>query len=185
MNVHADLSKALFYDLAFHWRRDLDRMQDDKGIRPAKTAAYMAFWIRKTKPISNAYALATIQAYKNKIIPFTEEITNINEKVATRLAFQIIAQCAEKGFLKIHDSQTNQDIPLVYNRKKYEEAVSGYCNQKLGLDGKSVLEVLIYDMRYRAFGPHNLVHIFDQFVFSLTHKLERGAPQPKSDSTTA
>jgi hypothetical protein len=37
----------------------------------------------------------------------------------------------------------------------------------LDLNGKTVMDKLIYDMRYRPFGPHHLVHIFDQFIFGL------------------
>jgi hypothetical protein len=171
MGIRADLSKNLFFDAALHWKEDMDRLykKDDKGIRPAKHVAFMAFWIRKIKPITGAYYHHTVMQYatQGKCIPPEEEIIDVNERVAIRLAFDQLAGFAENGELLFHDGETGQDRKLAYDKASFMQAVDRYCRQKHGVDGKCVLETLIYDMRYRSFGPHNLVHIFDQFVFRL------------------
>jgi hypothetical protein len=171
MNVHADLSPALFYDLALHLREDIRRQAvwDTKGIRPAKYAAYLAFWIRKIKPISLAFDAGLYVRY-NRSPPRMAEIVDINEKVAIRLAFDYISKFNEKNKLTVHKVESGHcgDCVIEYNKEKYKRIMNDFCYQKLANDGKCVLETLISDMRYRTFGPHHLVHLFDQFVFRLS-----------------
>lgn len=175
MDVRANLSKGLFYDAALHWKADMDRLRkaDDKGIRPAKHVAYLAFWIRKIKPITDAYKVEAVRNYKTqgRAVPAEEEITDINERVAIRLAFEHLAGFARNGELLFHDETQGEDRRITYNKQKFRDAVKRYSQQKLGVDGKCVLDTLIHDMRYRAFGPHHLVHIFDQFVFNLSKEM--------------
>lgn len=172
MEIRADLSKALFYDVALHWKGDVDRIRkvDVKGIRPAKHVAYLAFWIRKIKPVSNAYSAALHQEHRKagRPMPSSAEIVNINERVAIRLAFQQLGSFAQAGQLFIHHDAKGEDIRIDYDETRFVTALERYCHQKLALDGKCVLETLLSDMRYRTFGPHHLVHIFDQFVFNLS-----------------
>lgn len=167
MGVSARLSNALFYDLAFHLREDLDRQERlaENGIRPAKHAAYLAFWLRKVKPVSNAFYVSTTQEYEG-LPPVYEEIVDINEKLAIRLAFTYLESFNEMERLEIHVD--GRDRKIKYNKTIFQKEIKDFCHQKLGNDGKDVLETLITDMRYRTFGPHHLEHLFDQFVFRLS-----------------
>jgi hypothetical protein len=171
LNVRADLSKALFYDAALHWRGDLERISSDEpnGVRPAKQIAYLMFWIRKIKPISAAFRESDIRAARlaGRSVPAAKEIVDINERVAILLSFQFLADYARIGQIIIYDPITNTDKVHEYDELKFNVLVMKYLDQKLGSNGKSVLQTLIRDMRYNAFGPHNMVHIMDQFVFGL------------------
>lgn len=168
LNVRADISKALCYDVALHWLHDIERLRrdGDDTIRPAKHVAYMAFWFRKLKPLSNAYHLRDILQAGAHPAPPTREILNVNERVAIWIAFEQLSDFAEAGNLVLCGTP---DTVYPYDPEKFRKAVERYRNQKLGPQGKTVLEALLYDMRYKAFGPQHLVHIFDQFVFNLFH----------------
>lgn len=172
MNVHANYSRALFHDLFLRYMSDIDKQSehDDSDVRPAKRAAYLAFWIRKVKPISNAYYLDDIHQ-NGRNTPWTSEIVDINERLAIRLAFWFICAFNQMGKLKIHKNDDDKAIP--FDEKIFKKVMSEYCNQKLGIDGKSVLETLIHDMRYRSVGPHNLAYLFDQFVFRLSDEMDK------------
>lgn len=170
MGVNAKLSNALFYDLALHLQEDIKRQEpvaENNGTRPAKFAAYLAFWLRKVKPVSNAFYVSTAQKYGGRP-PVYEEIVDINEKLAIRLAFTYLRAFNEMGDLKIHVD--GRDRKIRYDKAIFRKEVRDFCHQKLGNDGKDVLETLITDMRYRTFGPHHLEHLFDQFVFRLYSK---------------
>lgn len=171
MGVHADLSNALFYDLALHLKEDVDRQAaiSTDGIRPAKFAAYLAFWMRKIKPISRAYYVDVCKKH-DWAPPPQEEINDINEKVAVRMAFNYLWAFHDLGHLTIHLG--DDDVPIKRDAEGFKTEVASFCHQKLGVDGECVLETLIYDMRYRTFGPHHLVHLFDQFVFRLYARCE-------------
>lgn len=171
MGIRADLSRQLFLDIAVNWFRDFDRIKLDetKGVRPARLIAYLMFWIRKVKPVSAAYREADIRAAlsSGRAVPSSKEIIDINERVAILLAFEFLADYAKGKSIIVYDASQGMDRPYVYDRARFDAAVDRYLNQRLGSDGKSALQTLIRDMRYKAFGPHNLVHLMDQFVFRL------------------
>lgn len=171
MRVRANLSKALFFDAALHWLGDSARLmaREPKGIRPAKHVAYLAFWIRKIKPISRAYPVAVWAAAANAgTLPDpTYEIVDINERLAIKYAFEVLADFSKNEKVTIHTSGEDDAHSLKYNEGLYKDFVTKYCEQKLGNSGKTVFETLVHNMRYRTFGPHHLVHIFDQVVFGL------------------
>ncbi|HYD32760.1 MAG TPA: hypothetical protein VEB64_18105 [Azospirillaceae bacterium] len=173
MNVRADLSKALFFDLADRWCHDIGKIsaRDTDGVRPSKHAAFLAFWMRKIKPISRAYRFSDILKSEatGKPIPYWSEVVTINEQVAIRLAFQWLAQFAKQGKLLVHDSDSGKESPVVYDEDRFKRRVAQFCGRKVSLDGRTVLEILVDDMRYRTFGPHHLAQLFDQFVFSLAY----------------
>lgn len=169
--VEAEISKAQLYDVAWRWKIDMNRISKSakSGVRPAKHSAYLAFWIRKLKPISRAYYLHDIKSAMtaNNSIDPTKEIIDINERAAIRMAFAYLAGFGKAGKIIIHDTSDDKFLALKYEDLKYRESVDAYLKKKLGLNGMTVSEKLIDDMRYRSFGPHHLVHIFDQFVFGL------------------
>jgi hypothetical protein len=169
--VEAEISKAQLYDIAWRWKIDMNRISRSakSGVRPAKHSAYLAFWIRKLKPISQAYFLRDIKsalAAKSSVDP-TREIIDINERAAIRMAFSYLGGFGKAGKIVIHNASDDKFLALKYEDSKYRQSVESYLNKKLGINGMTVSEKLIDDMRYRSFGPHHLVHIFDQFVFGL------------------
>lgn len=62
--VEAKISKARLYDIAWRWKTDMNRISRSakNGVRPAKHSAYLAFWIRKLKAISQAYFLRDMES---------------------------------------------------------------------------------------------------------------------------
>lgn len=179
MSVRANLSIKLFNDLVIHLGEDVQRQLrlDTKGLRPAKYAAYIAFWMRKIKPISDAYDAGEWCKLRGRP-PWYDEIEDINEIVAIKMAFEFLLKSNEKEMLKIHkdDGAESGDFPIPYNRDCFIRVMNDFCHQKLANDGKCVLDTIINDMRYRTFGPHHLAHWFDQFVFRLSTEVDKEAP---------
>lgn len=172
LHVNADLSKALFFDIAKHWGDDIKFIsdQDSDGIRPAKYAAYLAFWFRKLKPISFAYYYDDIQAARREGIPLDPilEIVDINERLAIKVSFECLSGFVKEDKAVVHEGWDEAARTVCYDKEKYRQQVINFCSRKLGVDGDTVSGVLIRDMRYRTFGAHHLVHLFDQFMFALS-----------------
>lgn len=149
---------------------------DRKGIRPAKHAAYIAFWMRKIKPISHAYDADIWNKHKG-CPPSVKEIEDINEIIAVNLAFEFLLRSNQNKLLKIHKGEGSDsgDYPIHYNNACFIRVMNEFCHQKLANDGKCVLDTIINDMRYRTFGPHHLAHWFDQFVFRLSTEADKDA----------
>ena len=179
--VKADLSKALFFDIARPWGNDIELIsdQDSDGIRPAKYVAYLAFWYRKIKPISFAYNFSDIEAARANGFPPAPalEIVDINERLAIKVAFELLSDYVKAGKAIVHDGSNEDGYVVHYDPEGYRAAVMNFCSRKLGVDGDTVSGVLIRDMRYRSFGAHHLVHLFDQFVFSLLGKTSPCRPE--------
>jgi hypothetical protein len=166
--IKAVVSKSLLNDVALRWKLDTARTEADH-IRPAEYAAHLAFWIKKLKPISQAYHLRDVEAARIEGIPVNPsmEIIDINEQAAIRLAFVHLAGCAKKDQVTIHDKASGEFCTLNYDDQMYKASVQKFLNQKLSLNGNSVGDKLIEDMRYRSFDTHHFVYMFDQFVFGL------------------
>ena len=169
--IKAEVSIALLYDVATYWKSDTRRIQafETNGMRPTEHAAYLAFWIRKLKPISQAFYLCDVDTSQTAGTPIdpTKEIIDINERAAIRLAFAHFAGCCKHGKIITHSPVTGEFLALKYEDSAFGSSVQKYLGQKLDMNGKTVMDKLIHDMRYRSFGPHHLVHIFDQFIFGL------------------
>jgi hypothetical protein len=166
--IKAVVSKSLLNDVALRWKIDTARIGAEH-IRPAEYAAHLAFWIKKLKPISQAYHLQDMEAARKAGIPVNPsmEIIDINEQAAIRLAFVHLAGCAKNGQVTIHNKALGDFCVLSYDDQMYKASVQKFLSQKLDLDGRSVSDKLIEDMRYRSFDAHHFVHMFDQFVFGL------------------
>lgn len=172
--IKAEVSIALLYDVARYWKHDTKRIQslESNGMRPTEYAAYLAFWIRKLKPISQAFYLQDVNAalVTGTSIDPNAEIIDINEKAAIRLAFVHLAGCCKYGQIITHDLSTNEFVVLKYEDNVFGAFVQNYLNEKLDMNGRTVMDRLVYDMRYRAFEPHHLIHLFDQFIFGIRNK---------------
>jgi hypothetical protein len=99
--IKAKVSIALLYDVARYWKSDTKRIQafESKGMRPTEHAAYLAFWIRKLKPISQAFYLCDVDASRIAETPIdpNAEIIDFNEKAAIRLYPFTSPRQAESG----------------------------------------------------------------------------------------
>jgi hypothetical protein len=166
--IKAVVSKSLLNDVAMRWKIDTVRIAAEH-IRPAEYAAHLAFWIKKLKPISQAYYLRDVEAAREAGVPVNPsmEIIDINEQAAIRLAFVHLAGCAKKGQVTIHDKASDEFCVLSYDDQMYKASVQSFLSQRLKLGGGSVSDKLIEDMRYRSFDTHHFVHMFDQFIFGL------------------
>ena len=179
LQARADLSLPVFMDVSKRWHRDMGRLVQsarisdggplpESGIRPAKYAGFVAFWVRKLKPISRAYYHRDFPL--NDLIASVDpakEIRHINEIIAIRLAVELLRTYIQQGVVNVTDVSTGKPCPITWNEPLFAAELKSFFDQKLGIGGMSVLESLLYDMRYRTFGPHHLVHLFDQLVFNL------------------
>lgn len=148
-------SRAQFYELAVRYLIDAERFSADEpdGVRPSKHVGFIAFWIRKLKPIGFAYSADG------------DEIVDINEQFALFVAFEMLSDFARASQIIIHDIDADTNRTLVYDEKRFRRCIDRFCGQKVDLNGIAMFDRLVRDLRFRTFGPHHLVHLFDQFVF--------------------
>lgn len=170
MDVRADISRAVVYDVMDRWNYDMRRIlaNNSSGVRPSKHVAFLAFWIRKLKPVSHAVPARSGDIPDGmRYSSADSEILGINEHLAIWLAFERLENFVRNGKVEVADRKTGNPRVITYDKDKFSTAVAEFCGQRLSPGGKTVIEVLVEDMRYRTFGPHHLVHLFDQFVFAL------------------
>lgn len=179
MKIKAEASLPVFIDVSRRWHRDMGRLVQsvriptdgippDAGIRPAKYVGFIAFWVRKLKPISRAFKHADIVKQQGRYkVDSAKEVRHINELVAIKLAVEVLREFLEANLVTVPNAPGSKPTMIEWNPEAYEAELKSFFDQKLGPDGMSVIESLLYDMRYRTFGPHHLVHLFDQLVFNL------------------
>jgi hypothetical protein len=153
------VSFASCFETIVHLQRDIDRLYalHQKLVDPAKHVAYAAFWIRKIKPVSNAFPLLSIaEAKKNGgVVDEGLELTNVNEQIALFYIWRLIEAYLSDGQIApphgLSKSQYIKNIATVFERFIADEAERPILNVRF--------DTILYDMRYRTFGPHHLVHI--------------------------
>lgn len=173
LQVHASVSMMRLFDVAQRWEHDAKRLGEKhkNGFSPIKYISYQAFWIRKLKPISNAYLIKHLEAEGDSISP-EMEIHDINERIAIRIAGRNLLEFAERGFYPTEHGDGTGHTTAVDAKilREYLRAYMNFPSQRDAgpqheADKGSTYENLIYNQRYRTFGPHHLVHILDQAVF--------------------
>ncbi|WP_448202631.1 hypothetical protein [Azospirillum sp. sgz302134] len=165
--IEATLSRASFFDVADRYLVDAERFsaEEPDGVRPSKHVGYIAFWIRKLKPLSNA--VVDTESEKDAAHSGLKEIVDINEQMAIWMAFEQLRDFAQAQEIEVHDGASGTDYKLIYTERLFRICVDRFCEQKVDVNGSNMFDRLVRDLRYRTFGPHHLVHIFDQFVFSM------------------
>jgi hypothetical protein len=179
----ADVSIPVMFDVIYRWERDTKRIEQmhDRGVHPVKFIAYQAFWIRKLKPISGAYKRkhldSALEMGKEEARQFllTKEIKDINERVAIQVAAkQLLTYARENVFPAPYQGNVVGVNSL--DPTHLREYIADYMNFPSSGDryagGPSDRKTdeanyrnLIYNQRYRTFGPHHLTHVFETILF--------------------
>lgn len=178
----ARVSKLRLREVIAHWQKDIDRLArvHDGNVNPAKFISYLSFWIRKIKPISDAYHIQDITPDQNgnDTAPYTKEFTDINERVAILFAVSQLLTYAKLGKLDgvNPDDDANGDVikQRVVNLKSFFSQSLHFLADVGSMKGSNY-SGLIYDMRYRTYGPHHLTTWLNQAIC---------ASRPQSLTTT-
>jgi hypothetical protein len=130
----------------------------DAKVDPLKIIANIAFWIRKLKPISGAFRTEPGQG--------DVEIVDINEKLSLYLAEALVTNAAYRGLLD--DMKRNKDVSsrlfansIVEIFRNFDDVISTSDEPT-----NTIRERMIYDMRFRTYGPHHFSHVLTQVVMS-------------------
>jgi hypothetical protein len=169
----ADVSLANCIEIIEHHFRDLDRLyvhhqHKKKLVHPSKHIAYLAFWIRKLKPIDSAFKISVLDNARNSgnELSSNDEITDINEHVSIVYAVRLIKSFVKSGHICAPKGCSQDDFVAFIDIAAHQ-----YLNEdeKGGPHLGSRLESLVYDMRYRTFGPHHLVHAVNHIIRDATY----------------
>lgn len=163
LEVHAIVSYRCCEEAIIHHGRDIDRLYvtHHKYVHPTKHCSYLSFWIRKLKPVSKAYPTRIIKEFKEEDLPIFEEITNINEEVALHLAFRSLYRYIEENQIKFPSTDVGVRALSVYNDVLSEYLLSPDENE---MSVGNRFSMLVYDMRFRTFGPHHLTHVLTHIL---------------------
>ena len=160
LGVSAHVSFAVCEEAIIHHGRDIDRLYvtHHKLVHPTKHCSYLAFWVRKLKPISRAFPKDVLKNVPDGESPeISSEITDINEQVSIHIALRSLALYIKDGHIILQDIPSKKEALLVF-----QKVVRAYLLSKTE-DGMSMgnrFSMLTYDMRFRTFGPHHLTHVF-------------------------
>lgn len=174
LKAEAAISKQIVLDVIIHWERDMDRIsaaQHGEGSA-TKHIAHQAFWIRKLKPISRAYRTEDLNAARRakQAIHFSQEIVDANERVAIALACKLLIVYVEDAiFFDVTVGSNVKAAPLPSAAERTKQFLREYFSQRIGGADGAIIDNLLYNMRYRTFGPHHMTQILDQAVFATIH----------------
>jgi hypothetical protein len=159
LDVRAAVSFPVCEEIIIHHGRDIDRLYatHHQYVHPTKHCSYLAFWIRKLKPISDAYPLSAIE----DPIPFSESITDINEKVALFIGLRSLCKYVRDGDITLPKMLSEEKRISIFT-KLTEEYLDSSAEDGMSMGNRFVM--LTYDMRFRTFGPHHLTHVFTQIL---------------------
>ncbi len=178
------ISKVCCEDIVVHFERDVQRLRElhDGQLHPSKWIGYLVFWVRKLKPVSSSFPVAKlVDISPTENVPDEDENFLVNEDVAIYLALHMIKSYAMDGYFpnsdhglfldnegdhEPHARRTKEEkeefvrkIELVVQELARQSMDAGY---KIG----NIFQSVVYDMRYRTFGPHHVVHTINHIVYS-------------------
>ncbi len=159
MELNAHVSFSITKEVAIHFWRDMERLYatHHEQVHVTKACSYLAFWVRKLKPISDAIPNSIAGRFQDgDEYPHYAEVTNVNEQAALHLAVQLLRNCIRDGRLVINERLSKSTVLKVFDRVTLE-----YLTSELE-DGMSMglrFDSIVYDMRFRTFGPHHLTHM--------------------------
>lgn len=176
-DAQADVSELLCIEASIHFHKDIQKILQthqsdgqlvlDGQVDPLKIISYMVFWIRKVKPISNCYHKADIEKAPR---PTDLEIADINERVSISLGQYLTLKLCLAGRLEKMKINKNISKDIVYERLQkifanYKDLIVCEDDEDCNLVNKnSVYERMVYDMRFRTFGPHHFTLLLTQAV---------------------
>ncbi len=173
-NVVFEFSDQVVAEVAYYFLRDLDRIDIDQNedISTTKFAGYLAFWIRKLRPIQ------IVRADKGAAIS-REQITAINETISLEIAVRLIQS------FKKHQNIANftDDVRLACPHEcdgppcftRYAERFFSYLDE---INKK----YMTYSMRHRTFGPHHICTVLDHLIFAACDFTRGDRNAPEADS---
>ena len=170
----AQISPLRLAEAVYHWQKDIARLSEnqDDGVNPAKYISYFSFWIRKIKPINDAFhAMDITYESEGACAHYTKEVTDINERISLFLAMSQLLAYAKNGQLDGVDP--NDPDPRVggiiaqrvLSLKSFFVRFMNF-SADVGATKGSNYASLVYDMRYRTFGPHHLTTWLNQAIFA-------------------
>jgi hypothetical protein len=179
MRCSGIVSLAGCNDVIVHLDRDMDRLYalHQIVVHPAKHVAYAAFWIRKIKPVSFAWPMDAIADAKkrNAIVDEGLEVADINERICLHYMCHQICEYVKNAQIA---------TPASFSIDKYVDNIRHTFSEFIidrapGPALNNRFEAMIYDMRYRTFGPHHLVHTVNYLLKeAAAWKSSRSSTQP-------
>jgi hypothetical protein len=162
LGVSCDVSRKNIFSVAKYFLRDINRIRDqqDGSISSIKFAGYWGFWIRKLKPLSNAFRVSDHGKDPNN------EIVEINELVALEISVAFIMRIGILTEQKVVIDPIRGNCSL----RKAGECDGAVCVKQSAIDfmtfsNKLNLRYIVYSLRHRTFGPHHFVTNLDHIVF--------------------
>jgi hypothetical protein len=163
------VSLACCYDVIEHHSRDIERLYavHQQLVHPSKHIAYAAFWIRKLKPVDTSYPISEVEKAlrSKKQIDKSLELRDVNERICLHYTFRLLNEYVSSGHIK-PPKGTAKETFLVNIERVFRNFVNGG-------DAGPVLndryEAIVYDMRYRTFGPHHVVHLVNYLLTEASH----------------
>jgi hypothetical protein len=163
MRDDLELSGVISYrvceEIIIHLRRDTDRLfvTHHRLVHPTKHCSYLAFWIRKLKPVSRAYPISVLENLDPGDVPDPEfEDSSVNEKLCLLCAIKNLHTHISEGHIHLPSGREKDKI-----LQQYASAVANYFNHRDVADAEmgDRFQSLVYDLRFRTFGPHHLTHV--------------------------
>ena len=164
MSVDAHLSYRIVEEVVVHFWRDIERLfaVHHEKVHVTKACSYVAFWVRKLKPISDAYPKKIFEIVgEDSKPPQYAEITDINEQVAIYLATRLLRTCIQDNRLIEIDGKSRNQI-----LETFDAVVEDYLVSEIE-DGMSMgprFQSMVYDLRFRTFGPHHLTQFLTHIM---------------------
>lgn len=168
-------------DIIAHHERDLNRLiklHHQQTIEPSKHIGYLVFWVRKLKPISAAYPISLLTDNVGNLLPGStpvlerHEVISINELVSIYLAQHLMLLYAHLGKIKREQQELSESERNALKNNMIE-IIKGILTSHTdaGHAMGNVFDAFVYDMRYRTFGPHHVVHFVNHVIYAALKRI--------------
>jgi hypothetical protein len=151
-------------DVIEHHGRDIDRLYafHQELVHPSKHIAYAAFWIRKLKPVGSSFPIAEVEraALEQRPVNAALEVRDVNERICLYYTFRLLTAIAKRDVIKPTASLTRDQF-IAKIRRAFDNFLAG---ADLGPMLGDRFQAIVYDMRYRTFGPHHVVHLVNYLL---------------------
>jgi hypothetical protein len=169
LNCFGTVSLACCYDVVQHLQHDMDRLYavHQTLVHPSKHVAYAAFWIRKLKPVDTSYHISVVEEAisNNEIIDESLEVRDINERICLYYALHLL-----KSYVIRNQVQAPINLSTDQFIANIEEAFPRFASEpEWGPVLPNRFEAIVYDMRFRTFGPHHVVHLVNYILREASH----------------
>lgn len=162
----AIVSEAGCRDVINHHERDLRKLaaEHPHGVHPTKHIGYLVFWVRKLKPIAMTFRISDVIEAGDGELPPAREIASDNEILALYLAQHLLLSYASDGFIPDDLPDSQREGFRVRLAETLAQVLATTTDVGPGVG--STFQSLVYDMRYRTFGPHHVVHFLNHVIFA-------------------